>query len=158
MKKSLFVKIILCVVACIVIGGLSGIATGNSINTWYVQLNKPSFNPPNWIFGPMWSLLYTLMGISVALVWHKGWANQLVKNAVYLFITQLILNAFWSIAFFGMQNPLLALIVIIVLLILIVACIAYFRKIDKVAAWLLLPYLLWVSFAAFLNLNIVILN
>jgi len=158
MKISLILKIVLCVVACIVIGGLSGLATSNSINTWYVHLNKPSFNPPNWLFGPAWTLLYTLMGIAVALIWHKGWANKLVRNAVYLFAAQLILNAFWSIAFFGMQSPVLGLMVIVVLLVLIVTCIILFRRIDKVAAWLLLPYLLWVSFATVLNLSIVMLN
>jgi len=158
MEKSLLLKILLCVVICIVIGSLSGITTGNSINTWYATLNKPSFNPPNWIFGPMWTLLYILMGVSVALVWHSGLSNLLVRSAIYLFVTQLILNAFWSITFFGMQNPLLALVNIIVLLILIVTCIFYFKRINKLAAWLLVPYLLWVSFATLLNLSIVILN
>lgn len=158
MKFSLLLKIIICVIVCVVIGALSGIATSGSINTWYVQLNKPSFNPPNWIFGPVWSMLYTLMGISAALIWHKGWDKKMVRNAIYLFAAQLILNAFWSIAFFGMQSPLLALLVIIVLLILIIACIYFFKRIDKAAAFLLIPYLLWVSFASILNVSIVMLN
>lgn len=158
MKIPLFVKIIIAIVTCNAIGFLSGMATVDSINSWYLQLNKPSFNPPNWIFGPAWTLLYTLMGIAVALIWHKGWVNKVVRNAVYLFIAQLLLNAFWSIVFFGMQSPPLALLVILVLLLLIVSCIIIFRRIDKVASWLLIPYLLWVSFATALNFSIVMLN
>jgi len=158
MKIPLFLKILIAVAACIIIGFLSGIATADSISSWYLQLNKPSFNPPNWVFGPAWTLLYTLMGVAAALIWHKGWANKVVRNAIYLFIAQLILNAFWSIAFFGMQSPPLALLVILVLLALIIVCILLFRRIDKIAAWLLIPYLMWVSFATVLNISIVILN
>jgi len=158
MKTSLIIKSVLCILSCNLVGGLSAIATSGSIDSWYQHLNKPSFNPPNWIFGPAWTLLYTLMGIAVALIWHQGWDNPLVRKAISIFAAQLLLNAFWSIAFFGMQSPPLALLVISVLLILIVTCVIVFSRIDPVAAYLLVPYLLWVSFATVLNMSIVMLN
>ena len=133
---------------------IGGFFTASSVSTWYVELVKPSFNPPSWIFGPVWTLLYLLMGISLYLVWIK----KSDKNAFILFGTQLVLNALWSILFFGLNAPLYAFIEIILLWGFIFATIFYFYKIDKVSAYLLLPYILWVSFAAILNLAIFILN
>ena len=158
MTKSLLSKILISVAACLIIGFLSGLATTDSINEWYVNINKPSFNPPNWIFGPVWSILYTMMGIAAGVVWHQGIERPEVKAALYVFVSQIILNATWSIIFFGMKNPMFAFIEIIILLILIGICIFRFYKIKKIAAYLMIPYMLWVSFASVLNYCIMVLN
>jgi translocator protein len=123
----------------------------SAIPTWYAALNKPFFSPPNWIFGPVWTLLYIMMGYSLYLVWVR-------RKVPTIFWIQLFLNFIWSIIFFGMKNPTLALVNIIVLWIAIVLTIKAFSKIDKLASRLLWPYLAWVSFATFLNLAIVLLN
>lgn len=157
-KLSLPVKIIICVITCLAIGFLSGISTGSSIDTWYTTLNKPSFNPPNWLFAPAWTILYTLMGIAVAYIWHEGWQKPDVKTAIFIFAGQLLLNAFWSVAFFGLQNPPLALAVILILWVLIFICIVRFKPIKALSAYLLIPYLLWVTFATALNASIIFLN
>lgn len=157
-KLSLPVKIVICVISCLAIGFLSGISTGSSIGTWYTTLNKPSFNPPNWLFAPAWTILYTLMGIAVAYIWHQGWQRADVKTAIFIFAGQLLLNAFWSVAFFGLQNPPLALAVILILWVLIFICIVRFKPIKALSAYLLIPYLLWVTFATALNGSIIFLN
>lgn len=135
------------------LAGLVGsLFTFSAIPTWYATLNKPSFSPPNWIFGPVWTTLYILMGISLYLVWSKG------KRGVALFKFQLVINALWSILFFGLRSPILGLITIIILWTMILALIKIFWKIDKTASVLLWPYLAWVSFASVLNLAILLLN
>ncbi len=154
----LFLKIIIAVVVCFGIGSLSGIATSNGLSEWYATIRKPSFNPPNWLFAPVWTVLYTMMGVAAALVWHKGLETQGVKVALIVFAIQLILNALWSILFFGMQNPALAFFEILVLWFSILVCIFSFMKVHKTAGYLLIPYILWVSFAAFLNFTIWQLN
>lgn len=129
-----------------------------AITSWYATLEKPFFSPPNWLFGPVWTLLYLLMGISLYLVWTAR-ANKAQKAvAMKVFFVQLVLNSVWSIVFFGLQSPLLALLVIVGLWILIVLTIKHFLKISKIASWLLIPYLAWVSFASLLNLAIFYLN
>jgi len=155
---SLPIKIIIGIVVCLGVGFLSGMATSSSIETWYTTLNKPFFNPPNWLFGPAWTILYSLMGISVAYIWHAGWQKAEVKTAILIFAAQLLLNAFWSVAFFGMQNPPFALAVILILWTLILICIVRFKSIKPLAAYLLVPYLLWVTFATALNVAIILLN
>jgi tryptophan-rich sensory protein len=130
--------------------------TTSSIPTWYASLIKPSFNPPNWIFGPVWTTLYLLMGISLYLVWIRGAKKN--RTALIWFGSQLALNSIWSILFFGLKSPLSAFIEIIFLWITILITIIYFYKTSKPAAYLLIPYILWVSFAAVLNISIVILN
>lgn len=157
-KKRIAVKIALGVLLCLLIGGLSGFATASSVQTWYPQLNKPFFTPPNSLFGPVWTLLYILMGIAAGLVWARGLHHRWVKTALYYFGLQLMLNGSWSLVFFGLQNPTLALVVIAALLITIILTIRGFRVVSKTAAWLMLPYLLWVSFASLLNLSFVLLN
>ena len=151
-------RIILCVVICLLVGFISGQYTAGSVDTWYVTLNKPSFNPPNWVFAPVWTLLYLVMGIAAGLVWNQGPEDRNVKKALLLFLIQLLLNAIWSVLFFGMQNPTLALGEIFLLFISIYLCIKEFSQISKPAAWLMIPYLLWVAFATVLNLSIVLLN
>lgn len=151
-------KLIVSVGICFFVAFLGSTVTTTAISTWYTSLNKPFFNPPNWIFGPVWTILYLLMGIALYLVWNKGLKSKKAKQAVKIFIIQLALNLFWSIVFFGFHSPLLAFMVIIALWISIFAAIKYFYKISELSAYLLVPYIVWVSFAAFLNLFIVLLN
>lgn len=156
--KSLWSKIAFCVVLMLLIGFTSGMSTTSSIQGWYTTLNKPFFNPPNWIFGPMWTLLYAMMGVSIALIWDSTLYAPFKKNLYILFSAQVVLNFLWSIFFFGMENPTLALVDILILWVLILLCILKFRPISKLASNLLIPYLLWVSFATLLNIAIVVLN
>ena len=158
MDKREVLKVFAFIIVCQLAGAIGSIFTFPSIDTWYSSLQRPSFSPPNWIFGPVWLTLYTLMGISAYLVWKNGWKNREVRNALYIFSIQLILNSIWSLLFFGLNDLFLALLEIIVLWIFIVASIFKFYKIDKKAAWLLVPYLLWVSFAMVLNYYFWVLN
>ncbi len=153
-----FSKLIISVVGCEVVGLLSTPFTIASIPTWYAGLIKPSFSPPNWIFAPVWTILYFLIGISVFLVWRKGIKNKEIKIAIYYFSAQLFFNFLWSVIFFGLHMPLFAFIDIIALLVAIVLTMMKFSRISKTALYLLIPYLLWVSFAAVLNGAIVLLN
>jgi len=155
-KKLTYIAISVSV--CLVIGFLSSFATQSSVNDWFVTLNKPSFNPPNWIFAPVWTVLYTMMGLAAGLVWSKGFHHLWVKTALYHFGFQLLLNASWSIVFFGLKEPFWALVVIITLLILLILTMRWFRVVSKVAAWLLVPYFLWICFATALNYKIWELN
>lgn len=158
MKKVNWPKLIFAIVLCQVAGIIGSLFTFSAIPTWYASLVKPSFNPPSWIFGPVWTILYILMGISFYLILLKNLKKKEIKIAVNLFVWQLIANSLWSIIFFGMKNIQLALIEIVVLLVLIFTTIKKFYKINKVAAYLLIPYLLWTGFATFLTYSIWILN
>ncbi len=144
-------KLLLSILLCEGAGLIGSIFTFNSVTSWYPTLVKPFFNPPSWVFGPVWTILYILMGVSLFLVWDK-------KVNLKWFWIQLVLNALWSIVFFGLKSPSLAFAVIILLWISIFHTIGAFGKINKTAAYLLWPYLAWVSFALLLNLSIVILN
>ncbi|WP_400070722.1 TspO/MBR family protein [Zobellia russellii] len=155
-KKALY---IICAVSiCLAIGFLSSFATQSSVNDWFTTLNKPSFNPPNWVFAPVWTVLYIMMGVAAGIVWAKGLYHLWVQTALYHFGFQLLLNATWSIVFFGLKEPLLALLVIITLLIVLAITIKWFKVVSKPAAWLLVPYLLWVCFATVLNYKLWELN
>jgi len=132
--------------------------TVSQIPVWYSTLNKPSFNPPNWLFGPVWTTLYLLIAISAYLVWRQRNDSELYKKARAAYFIQLVLNFGWSAVFFGMHQVLGALVVIGLLWVSIIAMIYYFGQFNKIAAWLLVPYLLWVSFASVLNLYIYLLN
>jgi len=154
MKKWL--KLIISILIPFLASIIGGFFTANSISTWYSTLNKPFFNPPSWIFGPVWTLLYLFMGIALFLVWTSKSKNK--KYAYVFFGIQIFLNALWSILFFGLQNPLFAFIEIILLWIFILLTIIYFYRIHKKTIYLLIPYILWVSFAAVLNYFIMILN
>ncbi len=154
-----YVKIIITVSICLGVGYLSSIVTQSSIATWYPTLIKPSFNPPNWIFAPVWTLLFILMGISAGLVWDKyDEDKELVKKGMLFFAIQLVFNALWSYLFFGLNNLLLASIEIILLLLLIYETYIIFKKMDKKASYLLIPYMLWVGFATILTVTIYLLN
>ncbi len=149
---------ILGVLLCLGVGLLSSRVTMAAIPTWYAGLNKPFFSPPNWLFGPVWSVLYILMGVALGRVWYYGRRHLWGKTALYHFGAQLIFNGLWSLVFFGLKNPLLALIVIIILWILIERSIYWFRVVDKKSAYMLYPYIAWVSFASILNASILYLN
>lgn len=151
---KLFASIIVCQLAGIV----GAFFTTPAINGWYVSVIKPTWNPPAWIFGPVWITLYTLMGIALYLVWQRKEDGIKIEKPIWIFGGQLILNSLWSIFFFGLHNILLALINIIILLAMIAWTIIEFKKISKIAYYLLIPYILWVAFATILNLNIWLLN
>ena len=139
-------------------GLIGSIFTMPAIDSWYATLARPDFAPPNWIFAPVWTTLYVLMGVAAFLVWQKGLSKKEIKVALTIFGVQLVLNTLWSIIFFGLQSPLWAFIEIVFLWIAIVATIVAFARVSKLAAWLLVPYILWVSFAGYLNFMIFWLN
>ena len=147
---ALFGWLFLCFAAAS-LGGLSG------SSEWYAALNKPSWNPPAWIFGPVWTTLYAMMAVAAWLVWRQGGWNRQRKPLLF-FLAQLSLNAFWTPLFFGMQRPDLAFVDIVLLWVAIAVTLAAFRSVNRAAAWLLAPYLAWVSFAAVLNFTIWLLN
>jgi len=156
--KNKYVKIIISVIICLLAGGLGAVATQTSVHTWYTTIEKPFFNPPNWVFAPVWTTLFVLMGIAAALVWHKGFHHKWVKTALYHFGFQLILNVAWSMLFFGLQQIFLALLVVFGLFILLLFTFKWFKVVHKTAAYLLLPYIAWVGFAFVLNFSIWFLN
>lgn len=153
-----YLPVFISIIICQIVGLLGSLFTSPAIPTWYANLQKPSFNPPNWLFGPAWIALYTLMGISVSLVWGKGINKTAVKTALFIFGAQLVLNVLWSFLFFGLKSPLLAFIEIIFLWFFILLTILSFFRVSKIAGFLLLPYIFWVSFAALLNFYILKLN
>lgn len=149
----LWLKIVLCIIAAEILGGLGGFLTATSIDTWYADLNKPPGNPPNWLFGPVWSVLYAMMGTAFALVWHRADPGPEMKSALTWFVIQLVLNLAWTPVFFGAHQMLAALVIIVSLLGAILITIRKFRPISQLAGWLLVPYTLWVSYATWLNLG-----
>ncbi|MFH0814826.1 MAG: TspO/MBR family protein [Candidatus Falkowbacteria bacterium] len=150
MKNKIW-KFIIAVAVCEFAGMVGSIFTAPAIQAWYVGINKPSFNPPNWIFAPVWTTLFLLMGVSLFLVWTKKTDRKLKKSAMVFFCAQLALNIVWSIIFFGLHSPAWAFADIIALWVLILLNAIYFYKISKAAGWLYVPYLLWVAFASVLN-------
>jgi tryptophan-rich sensory protein len=148
----------LSVVLCEIAGALGSVVVIGSITTWYAFLNKPSFAPPNWVFGPVWLILYALMGISAYMVWEKGKRKKSTRQSLSIFSVQLVLNGMWSFLFFGIRSTLYGLIDIIILWLAIVATIVGFYKVSRRAAALLVPYLLWVTVAMVLNFYIWRLN
>lgn len=157
-KVSGIIKLITSITICLAAGVLGSVFTTPAIPTWYATLIKPSFAPPNWVFFPVWTTLFILMGISLFLVWQKGLDNGKVKIALSIFGVQLILNVLWSAAFFGLKSPLAGLVDISILWIFILVTIQVFMKVSRTAAFLLIPYILWVSFAAVINFFIWRLN
>ena len=151
MDKGDTLKLVVSILVCQVAGVIGGLFTASSVNTWYATLNKPSFNPPNWLFSPVWITLYFLMGVALFLVWRQGLRTEGVKAAILVFGAQLVLNTLWSVLFFGLQRPLLAFVEIVILWVLILVTLFKFKRFSKLAGILLVPYLLWVSFAAILN-------
>jgi benzodiazapine receptor len=157
MKKSDIVKLIVSLVLPLGIGAISGIFTTDAIPGWYETLNKPSFNPPNWVFAPVWTTLYFLMGISLFLIWKQSTSKER-NRAIMVFMVQLILNFCWSFFFFYFHQIGLALVEIILLWLSIFSMILLFYRIKPVAAYINIPYLLWVTFASVLNGALYFLN
>lgn len=159
MKFGNFFKAVVAIVICEIAGIGGAFFTSPAVSSsWYSAMEKPALNPPSWVFSPVWITLYALMGIAAFLVWRMGWGRKDVKIAVGVFGIQLFLNVIWSIIFFGLRSPGRAFIDIVLLWLAILATIIFFAKISKPAAWLLAPYILWVSFAGYLNYSIWILN
>jgi translocator protein len=153
-----YLKLAASIILCQMAGFIGSLFTISSVSTWYLTLEKPSFNPPSWLFGPVWISLYFIMGISFYLIWNDGVKSRSSKTALILFGIQLVLNSLWSIIFFGLKMPLFAFLEIILLLAAILLAIWHFNRISKTASYLLVPYFLWVSFAAILNFSIYWLN
>ncbi len=154
-----FTKILVVVVTCVAVGYLSGVVTRGSIEEWYQFIEKPSFNPPNCVFQPVWTMLYIAMGIAAGLVWDKiDQKPSEVKSALAFFAIQLVLNAAWSLIFFGLRNPMIAMIEIVLLWLMIYETYIKFSRINTIAGYLFIPYLLWVGFATILNASIWWLN
>jgi tryptophan-rich sensory protein len=158
MRTNNFFKLVIAIIVSELASIIGSVFTISAIPNWYAELVKPALNPPAWVFGPAWTTLYALMGIAAFLIWRMGWERKEVKMALGVFGTQLFLNAIWSIIFFGLQNPGWALVDIVLLWLAIVWTMVVFYKISRPAAYLLVPYLLWVSFASYLNYSIWTLN
>ena len=141
------------VAGCLAVGWLGGLVTETSIDTWYPTLEKPSWTPPNLAFPAVWTILYVLMGVAAWLVWRDGAPGRRLRP-LGLFVLQLLLNAVWTSFFFGLRSPGLALLDIALLLAAILATILAFRRVNRIAAWLLLPYLCWTGYAAALTFAI----
>ena len=152
------VRLVVSIVVCQLAGGIGAIFTTPAIPTWYASLAKPAFQPPNWLFFPVWTTLYTLMGIAAFLVWRRGLGERRVRVALGVFVIQLVLNTAWSIIFFGLYSLFGAVIAIVFLWIAILINIVTFWRISKAAGALLIPYILWVSFAGILNISVWMLN
>lgn len=155
---SNIVKAIIAIAIPLMVGATSGFFTVTGVESWYQTIQKPSWNPPNWIFGPVWTTLYVMMGIALFLVWKEDTSEELKKIAIALFAVQLTLNFFWSFIFFNQQQPGWALVEIIAMWFFILLTIFAFAQVNKTAAWLLVPYISWVSFASILNYTIWQLN
>ncbi len=151
-------KLIISILIPVLVGAISGYFTSSGVNGWFALANKPWFNPPGWIFAPVWTTLYVLMGIALFLVWKSEPTNFIKKTAIALFSFQLLLNFFWSFIFFKLQQPGWAFAEIILMWVMILLTILWFGKINSAAAWLLVPYICWVSFASVLNYSIWRLN
>ncbi len=159
-KVKEFPLLVLCIMICQAAGFIGSYFTDKSIYTWYPTLIKPWFTPPGWLIGAVWFILFILMGVSLFFVWRNNLRlkNLLIRRSIIIFGAQLIVNILWSAAFFGLKSPEAGLITISVLWVMILATIMMFRRVSRDAALLLIPYILWVSFAAFLNYSIWILN
>ncbi len=151
-------KLFISILIPVLVGAISGFFTQSGVDGWYALANKPSFNPPNWIFAPVWTTLYILMGIALFLVWRSNADKDIKQAAIILFALQLTLNFFWSIIFFTLKQPGWAFAEIIAMWVMILLTIICFGKINQAAAWLLVPYICWVSFASVLNYCIWKLN
>lgn len=158
MSIKLLLRILGATAVCLLIGYLSSMATETGMDSWYESLRKPGFTPPDELFAPMWVTLYILMGIAAGIVWNKGFYHKWVKTALYFFSFQLLLNGAWSLLFFGLREPFWALVDIVLLFILILVTIRWFKIVSDTAAWLLVPYAVWVLYAAALNFEIWRLN
>jgi translocator protein len=152
------IKLVLSIFLCQLAGVAGSAFTKPAVDTWYAALEKPFFTPPSWVFAPAWITLYLLMGISAFLIWDRELESLEVKKALGVFLLQLIINASWSMVFFGLKQITLSVIVIATLWLAILWTMVLFYKISKTASFILIPYLSWVSFALLLNVSIWFLN
>lgn len=153
-----YLRLTLSFMLCFFVAYAGSYVTTPAIEGWYASITKPFFNPPNWVFGPVWTILYAMMAYSFYLIWSNGIKTRKERQAVLMFMNQLFLNFVWSFVFFGLEQPLGGFVVIVLLWTAIYYTLVLFKRLNKTAAYLLIPYLLWVSFATLLNLFIVILN
>lgn len=158
MKRKDVLALAVSIGVCLSAGIFGSIFTASEIPTWFAALAKPAWSPPNWAFGPVWTTLYVLMGVSAWLIWRTGWKRKDVKTALGIFAAQLALNALWSLIFFGWHQLGWAFLEVILLWVAILVTIVFFAKISRPAAWLLAPYLAWVTLASILNFTIWQLN
>lgn len=156
-KRDIYIFVV-CLIICFLPGIIGSIFTSEAIPVWYTSLQKPVLTPPNWIFAPVWTILYILMGITLFLLVKKTGKLSYIKLALFLFVIQLFLNGLWSYVFFGLKSLLGGIFIIIPLWIVIIMCIREFRFISVASSWLMVPYLLWISFAAYLNIAVFLLN
>lgn len=157
MKGIIFLKLFISISLPLIVGGLAGYATSSNISNWYIYLNKPWFNPPNYLFGPVWTALYILMGASLFMIW-KSPSGKFKTQALIIFSIQLLLNFSWSFIFFYFHQTGWALVEILLLWISIASMIYAFYRVSRPSAYLQIPYILWVSFATALNGAIWFLN
>lgn len=163
-KAGLWWKILICSLAFVGLGSLSGLSSMGDFQEWYSELNKPAFTPPNWLFGPAWTVLYILMGGSLGIIWQIVTVSRypivirFAKRGIVIFLIHFLFNLAWTPIFFGWHKTGLALAVIFIILAFIVILIRHFFRLDRVSAFLLVPYLAWVTYATLLNLAIVIMN
>lgn len=158
MTRKLFIRSSVAIGICLLFGFMGAVATQTGMNAWYPDLTKSWFDPPEWIFGPVWLFMYVLMGISAGLVWTKGFYHKWVKTALYHFGFQLLFNGFWSLLFFGLHEVFWALLAVITLFILVLLTIKWFKIVSDLAAYLMIPYAIWVLMALALNLQVWWLN
>ena len=158
MRSRKALGLVVAVAVCEIAGAVGGVFTASSVTTWYLTLAKPAFTPPDWVFGPVWTTLYALMGIAAWLVWRSEAARSVVTRALAICALQLALNVLWSVIFFGLRSPLWAFVEIVLLWFVILLTTVWFFRVSKAAGVLMLPYLLWVTFAAALNFDIARLN
>lgn len=151
-------KLAISVIVCLAPGLVGSVITAKAIPTWYAFLSKPAFTPPNWLFAPVWTALYVMMGVALFLIWRKGLDYPGAKTAIVLFFVQLILNGLWTPVFFGLRSPLGGLAVILVLWVAILVTFIKFFPISRTAAGLLIPYEIWVTYASALNFGVYLLN
>lgn len=153
-----WMKLVISIGIPVAVGAIAGLFTNTEINTWYQDIDKPTWQPPGWVFGPVWTLLYVLMGVAFYLVWKSNAPAKAKRMAITLWVIQLVFNFFWSFIFFRQHQIDWALAEILVLWFFILLTIIYFSRISKLAAWLMVPYISWVSFASLLTYAIYQLN
>lgn len=151
-------RLVVALIVPLIVGAIGGLATSSSLTDWYPTLQKPAWTPPNWVFGPVWTALYLMMGFAAWRVWMVGLLNRPVRLALILFGVQLALNLGWSLLFFGLQRPLLGLVDIVVLDVVLTITLIAFLRVDRLAGFLLAPYLMWSWFATALNSSLWWLN
>lgn len=156
-KKSNLFVLIGCIIGCLLLGISGSLFTFDAMMEWYPSLVKPSFTPPNWVFGPVWTVLFSLLGVSIYMIWQRS-QHPLFKKALILFIIQFALNIFWNLFFFGLRSPIMGLLEILILFTSVILMIATFMKIHKPAGLLQIPYVLWLCVATALNIGVLVLN